>query len=285
MGSFKKFMTQTQNEGSLKDLLEPVPQSQKWHKEGNVFKHTQLVRGGLKLAVDIMKDAAANPNSAFSDLNMNLNQGDINLLRLGGWLHDIGKRSATTVRDRFDPWLAYQKYNEPVPTDAPIAAHDHEKEKHFEPMMQQLGRPWHDMHNQADPADKQDLWFLIRNHMSLRNGQWSRRLWSQLIDDNGKYKNDRKVKLLLVLVLMDKMGRYGDASPQFGFANGLEALKAMQFTADMIVAEKEKQARHHQTIEFSGPDEFVAYLKSKGVNPKAIKANVKNKYGIDYDIS
>ncbi len=254
-------------ENSLRDILKPVPQSPKWHKEGDVFKHTQLVRKGMEVAVSLLRDAAQDPNSAFSNLDMNLNPTDFNMLRMGGWLHDIGKRSATMIGGK--PWNP----NGPNDLSQKINAHGHEDEEHFEPMMQNLGQPWQNIHNNSNPADKEDLWYMIRNHMSLHD-LWSKRLWVELIDENGKYKNERRVKLLLILVLMDKMGRFGDESPQFGLANGLEALKSMQKTADMAKPKLNPKPKQ----EFNTPQDFIAYLKAKGVDQKVIDASVRNKF-------
>jgi hypothetical protein len=257
-------------EGTLKDMLKPVPQSPKWHKEGDVFKHTQLVRKGMEVAISLLKDASQDPNSAFSNLDMNLAASDVNMLKLGGWLHDIGKRSATTIGDK--PW------NPDGPNDLSqkINAIGHEDEEHFEPMMQKLGKPWQNMYQKSDLSDKNDLWYMIRNHMSL-NDLWSKRLWLDLIDENGKYKNERKVKLLLILVLMDKMGRYGEESPQFGLANGIQALRKMQNTADLVLKNNQKTQKAKQ--EFATPQDFIAYLKAKGVDQKVIDTSVKNKFG------
>ncbi len=265
--TFKSF-----EEGTLRDLLKPVPQSPKWHKEGDVFRHTQLVRKNMNVAISLLKDASQDPSSAFSNLDMNLIDSDINMLRLGGWLHDIGKRSATTIGDK--PWNPVG-FND---LSQKINAIGHEDEEHFEPMMQKLGKPWQDIHQKSDLSDKDDLWYMIRNHMSL-NDLWSKRLWVDLIDENGKYKNERKVKLLLILVLMDKMGRFGDESSQFGLANGLQALRKMQDTADLVFKNNQKNNQKTKQ-EFATPQDFIAYLKSKGVDQKVIDISVKKKFGL-----
>lgn len=71
------------------------------------------------------------------------------------------------------------------------------------------------MYEKTPQNTRDDLAFMIRHHMSLRkNNQEKRRFGdktaSKLVDPStGKYFNQRNVKLLLILMLMDKMGRYG----------------------------------------------------------------------------
>lgn len=253
---FKQFMIE---QSSLRKILEPIPQNPRYHKEGNVFKHTQLVRHNLEVAVELLDDASKMSDSAFSNLDLNLSLQDLNFLRLGGWLHDIGKASATALNDKGE-----------------IAAHDHEKEQHFEPMMQQLGPIWQKMYEKTSSEEKAILWFMIRNHMSLRNGIWSKRLHPELLDNNGKYKDERKVKLLLILVLMDQMGRYGTAEPTFGLANAIQTLNNMQATADLV-----KKSVRKPRPEFNSKQDFVDYLRAKGISDDEIARHTINKYGQD----
>lgn len=270
-----RIRNRTQNESSLRDLLQPVPQSPKWHKEGDVFSHTKLVRDGLDVAIGLIRDAIHSPQfSAFSDLDPNFTEEDRKLLRAGAWLHDVGKSSATTIdKDRWKPGMA-------APPDAKIQAIGHEHPRHFVKQGQTLGSPWQTMFQNAQTGDKRDLAFMITHHMSLRNGTFSKRVAKLILNPTtGKYINDRKVKLLLTLILMDQMGRYGTGEPQFGLANGIEALRQMQNTSDQILAQQ-KPARTAKPS-FDNPDTFRQFLQSKGLSDQAIEASVKKKFGME----
>ena len=262
----------TQNESSLRDLLQPVPQSPKWHKEGDVFAHTRLVRKGIDVAIGLIKDAIASPQfSAFSGLDPNFTDEDRNLLRIGGWMHDVGKSSATTAnKGKWSPGME-------VSPDDRIQAIGHEMPRHFVRQGQKLGAPWRGMFQNAQTGDKRDLAFMIANHMSLRNGTFGKRVAQQIIDPaTGKYKNERRIKLLLTLILMDQMGRFGTGEPQFGLANGIESLRQMQNTSDQIMAAQQKSQR--QKPQFETPDQFRAFLQNKGLNPQQIEDSVRKKF-------
>ncbi len=289
-GMMRKFADIPQNESSLRDILEPVPQSAKWHKEGNVFKHTQLVRKGLEVAIDLMKDAAADPNSAFSELDMNLSQEDINLLRSSAWMHDIGKAGATTVGNEKQPnsyvrGVPLSQYNKPIDVERDkISAVDHEKPRYFEPQMQNLGAgsSWHKMYDKVNAAQKDDMWFAIRGHMSLGSDGFNK-IKKDLVDaKTGKYINSRKIKLLLLLILMDQMGRYGTGESQFGLANGLRALQKMQATADKMKAEYD-QKNTRKPSPFDTPEALRAHLQSVGMSADDIEKNVARKFGESLD--
>jgi NEDD4-binding protein 2 len=284
-GMMRKFADIPQNESSLRDRLEPIPQSPKWHKEGNVFRHTQLVRKAMKVAIDLLTDAAADPSSAFSELDMNLTQEDINLLRSSAWMHDIGKAGATTIGDEKRPntyikGTPLDQYDQPVDIEKDkISAVGHEKPKYFEPQMQKLGSGsmWHKMYDKVNAAQKDDLWFAIQGHMSLGSNGFNK-IKNSLVDaKTGKYINDRKIKILLLLILMDQMGRFGDGESQFGLANGLQALKRMQYTADQMKADFDKR-NTKKANPFDTPEALRAHLQSVGMSPAEIEKNVARKF-------
>ncbi|NDD54148.1 hypothetical protein EBZ39_09775 [bacterium] len=89
--------------------------------------------------------------------------------------------------------------------------------------------------------------------------------------DNGRIRNDRKIKLLLVLMWADKMGR-GKAAD---LSDNILKLRA--------AAEKSRQNRaklSKQSRPFGGTEEdFRAMLRQRGLSEKDIDAAVTSKFG------
>ena len=193
MFGFKDFLI----ESSLKDLIGSVPQNQKWHGEGNVGVHTKLVQKQLNQAITTFQDLVRSPNSPLSEMNPEFTQEDRNLLRVAAWTHDLGKASSTTA-DGMD-WR-----NAP-PNPDKITSPKHEMPHHFNPNAQELlkSNMWRSIFDKVSFEDKKDLWFVIRNHMSLLEGGLSRKLLRRFIQPNGKYINNRRLKLLLTFILME----------------------------------------------------------------------------------
>jgi hypothetical protein len=260
--NFREFM-----ESSLRDQLN-VPQNPLHHPEGDVARHTYMVRTALPLAIKMLHARQSEyPDGPFSNLDFNFSSQDMNLLRLGGLLHDIGKGPALNPET--------------------LSAHGHEDDEMFEKGMSRLGTPWQMMYKNAAPADKDVLWFMIRHHMSLddRLGFGSR-LRREIIDENGKYRNDRRVKLLLVLMMMDRIGRGGSPdmsrsqARDFVFGNkepGDKRLNAMDKSSVAAKLQGDKEKFHRKPPAPNDPAIFVAMLKARNLDNSEIKKALKNK--------
>lgn len=188
--NFKEFM---KIESTIGDLLKSVPQNKKHHAEGDVFTHTRMVRSRLPMAINFVKnEQLKNPDSVFSNLDMNITPQEEKILKMAAWFHDIGKASATKVD------LDTGK----------ITAHAHEHPKHYMPQIEKLQGPLKDIYNSLSESDKDILHFIIDNHMSLNQETGlPKKLWTIIFDDDGKIKNEIKPKLLITLMIMDRTGR------------------------------------------------------------------------------
>lgn len=256
---------------TLRSLLKPVPQSPKWHSEGDVFVHTKMVRKQLNDAIEHFKQLTNNPNSPFSNLNPHLDEADINILRIGAWMHDVGKHSATTIEGK--PWKE-NPHGDPFQ----IKSIGHENPEHFEPMMQQLGNIWKTMYDHASQQDKDDLWYIIKHHMNLTRSGFSKRLIKELVDQNGKFINERKVKLLLILTLMDKSGRL-DISGDGGSHELPNVSNDMKLSAEKYYDQIRLKNKPPQI--WNSPLEFARFLHSKRQKIDDIKSAVFKKFGTE----
>lgn len=213
--NFKQFLLK---EVSLRQILKPVPQNPEHHAEGDVYTHTRMVRSRLPLALDFIKKDKEKPDSVFKNLDMNLSGSDMRILKLAAWFHDIGKASASKIGD-----------------DGKVKSYGHESPKHYMPMIDKLTGPIKEMYLSLSQDDMDTLHFVIDNHMSLqREIGFPKKLYNIMYDDNGIIRNERKPKLLVTFILMDRTGRLNGAD----FHSGISSFKDKQATSIMN-AEKE----------------------------------------------
>ena len=251
MKTFNQWVT----ESSLKQQL-LVPQNPVHHPEGSVFRHTMMVRASLKPAIELLKKKQAeDPTGPLSNLDLNFTTEDLNILRFAALLHDIGKGDALNPET--------------------LSAHGHENPKTFEKAMRRLSPIWHQMYEKANPQDRDDLWWAIKYHMSLKDnkGFENKALKKEILDQNGNYLPDRRIKLLLVLLLMDRMGRGGEKdfswsqAKQFAQSNidaANKGLGGIYTTSDLYrQASAQKATQTNKSLGIS-PEEIVQNLRQKG---------------------
>ena len=250
---------------SLRELLKVVPQSPIHHPEGNVFKHSRYVRQCLQEAHSMLVNANL---TCFDKIDFKLTDKDVNLLRIGAWMHDIGKISATTLNidNRHIP------FHIDLISCAELGrwqAIDHELPRHYKPMMRKLGEPWRQIWQASPLKDRKDLFFMINHHMALRGEGFSKRLSKRLIDEDGCYHNTRGIKLLVILIMMDRLGR----SIKFRIEEAFETLDAFQICA----TERTKPEKPASLPAPNDPLEFVQLLKNKPI--AVIKQAFQGKFG------
>jgi hypothetical protein len=263
--NFREFLEMS----SLRDIIDPVPQSPKHHAEGSVGNHTRMVRKQLYDAIHHFQDLVES-DPKFSNFSTFFNASDMNLLRLAAWMHDIGKASATTVNDQ--PWRPGMA----VGSNDTIKAISHENPWHFEPMMRQLGPTWKKMYDNSSQEDKDDLWFMIQNHMKLKDFGFTKRILPELLDTEGKFKNQRKIKLLLILIMMDQTGRM----KMGGIQDQLPTISSRMSSSAQAYQAAKRPVQPRTT--WDDPVSLAKHMLSKGVGIDRIKQALTGKFGREF---
>lgn len=245
------------------DTLKDIPQNLDHHPEGSVLNHVRLVRKSISAAAQEIRNLKSDPvlGDIFSDLDLDVSNEEMKILNVAAWLHDIGKYTATTVDG--------VHFSKAPNLDGKIQAIGHESPIHYRPQIERL--------SQLAPKELVDFYsshmeiinFLIERHMDFAQGGFGKAVVSNYFRD-GKLKNDRYIKLLLILMWADKMGR--GKTPDLA-GNTKKLLAASQKSREMH-ANMEKQSRP-----FSGGEgDFRAMLKARGLSDAAIDAAVKSKF-------
>ena len=184
-----------------KNILHGVPQEKKHHPEGDALAHTRLVRKAIPHAIEKLKDLQTNHSqlsNALSNLNFNISPEEFEILKISAWLHDIGKASSTTVGSL--PFLT------PVPLSGKIQAIGHQDAKHYMPQIEKLKSvappETFKLFKKHEPLIK----FIVDHHMDFTSGRFSKNFISEFFH-NGKIIDDPRIKLLLIIMWSDNMGR------------------------------------------------------------------------------
>lgn len=242
-----KFKNWLINESSLRDLLKPVPQNPKHHEEGNVYNHTRMVRKSLGIAKFLLsKESKIKP---FENIDFELNEKEEKILKICAWLHDIGKASATTIDGNH--WS--------LGGSGKVQAIGHDKPDHYQPMIDKINPIARKMLDNLTAQELSDVYFCIDNHMGLNNGLFSKRIMNLIIDADGNYKNETKIKLLLYLIVMDWCGRI--SGEKGGENGGTAAIQGFKNSAKEF-ENKNKRVK----ISIEDPIEFLKSLKGKKLN-------------------
>lgn len=252
------------NESSLRNILN-VPQNPKWHPEGKVSSHAFMVRKSIDKAINSLQEKKfLEPYGPFQNIDFNLNGSDLKLLKLASWLHDIGKG-------------ATYAYN----GDKGVTAYGHDNPEVYEKSMEKLGPAWKKMYNDGDPKEIEDLKFLISNHMKNQ----SKKLGRTLVDEKGKYINNRRVKLLLILWAMDRIGRGGeptyDRQQRIDFVNNntLGSNDILDKIYDLSKNSMPKpQIKQPKSNTNTDAPTMANMLKNKGLPYNTIKNALQNKF-------
>lgn len=243
------------------DALRDVPENPQHHPEGTTLKHVRLVRRAISAAAQELQNLKFAPvfGEILSDLDFSLSDDDMGVLTMAAWLHDVGKSTATTV--------------DGIPfRDAPnlsgkIQAINHEKPEHYDPQISKLISLAPSSTIRFYDSNRELINFLIERHMDFAHGGFPNRVISAHFDA-GKVKNERPIRLLLVLMWADKIGR-AKAPDLASNMNKLREAAAKSLKRPPV----KKQV-------FSGSEEeFRSMLKSKGLSDESIESAILAKFG------
>jgi len=245
-------------EASFRDLanlykskLAGVPQDPVHHKEGNVLIHSRMVRKSIKQAHTILSSYTGDLGNVLSLINFNLSPEELELLALATWSHDIGKVTATGVDD-----------------NGKIHARGHQDKNHFMPQLQDLEKVSTEKTKQLYYQNKDLVDWLIEHHMDFVSGSFGKSFIADNFD-NGRVKPTQRMKLLLILMWADQLGR-GTVS-----LSGNE--KALLTSAKTSLIRSNNIAK--QSKPFSGDAaSFVQLLRQRGLDNSVIKQSLKNKF-------
>jgi hypothetical protein len=159
---------------TLRDILRQIPQDAEFHPEGNVWTHTRAVRRALDEALALLPD-------------FQIDKVDRNLLRLAAWCHDLGKAHATIYRE--NRWIAP----------------GHEKPKHLNVVLRQLGDPWRGMWRAGSFEQRKTFLYLCTRHMAVSDARGIDARIMRALRSSNRLRS-RQAKLVIVLMVMDRLG-------------------------------------------------------------------------------
>lgn len=246
------------------DALRDVPENPEHHPEGTTLKHVKLVRRAISSAAEELQNLKS--GSAFSemlsDLDFRLTEDDFNVLVMAAWLHDVGKATATTVGG-----VPFRS----ATADGKIQAIGHERPEHYGPQVEKMLGLAPESTRRFYETNRELINFIIERHMDFSHGGFPNRVISDFFE-RGRLKNDRRIRLLLVLMWADKMGR-GKAPD---LAKNIDKLR---IASEKSVEMARRAERNSKGAFEGGEEEFRSMLKAKGLPDSAIENAVRSKFG------
>jgi hypothetical protein len=235
-----------------KSKLSGVSQDLEHHPEGDVLWHSRLVRGAIKQAALTLGGYTGELGSVLSLIDFSLNNQELEILALAAWGHDVGKVTATGVENgRIHAW-------------------GHQDRDHFEPQLRDLGSVASEKTRDLYLRNKDLVDFLILHHMDFASGSFGRAFVAENFD-GGRVKNTLRMKLLLILMWADKLGR--------GRVSLGSHERALLKSASMGAIRAGNIAK--QSGAFSGDAaSMVKMLRDRGQDDSVIRRSLANKYGL-----
>lgn len=251
-----------------KKALHGVPQDPGHHPEGDALIHSRLVRKAVPRAMQELQVAQTTPEhplyDILSQINFRLSPQEEQLVVLAAWLHDIGKSTATTIGG--EPWRQGG--------EGRIQAIGHQDKKHYLPQMQKL--------QSVAPPETVELYmqneelinWLIEHHMDFVGGQGFSRNFITDNFDGHRVQDSLRMRLLLILMWSDKMGRKPEDT----------ILASIEKNTQRLVRSSERGAQRQaniarQTPAFEGdPAQFAAMLKGRQMAPNQRFGALKGKF-------
>jgi hypothetical protein len=111
--------------------------------------------------------------------------------------------------------------------------------------------------------------------MDLKSTGFGKKLLSTLLDDNGKFLNERKIRLLLIIIMMDQSGRI-----DLEDLNSVHLDNISNLMIKSAVDFHNKRNYKPPVVEkpFEPPFYFVRRLKLKGLNDESLQKAFQGKF-------
>jgi len=197
---------------------------------------------------NLQRDPTLGP--ALSDINFSTSPEELKILSLSAWLHDIGKSTATTIGG--------QNWQTPGATGK-IQAIGHQDSKHYQPQIEKLRSFAPPETVQLYMQNKELINFIIDHHMAFTSGVgFSKGFLAQHFQD-GKVKNTPEMKILLILMWADKMGRKPEDTIAASIGKNVNNLAASVERSKAKFTNINKQSKTFD----GGPEEFAKILRGK----------------------
>lgn len=254
MSSFSKWLeTRRELAQAYTGTLSGVPQDPGHHPEGDALIHTRLVRKAIPKAVAELQNLQRDPvlGPALADIDFSITPQEEQILALSAWLHDIGKATATTIGGQ--PWQT------PGATGK-IQAIGHQDPEHYQPQLDKLKDIAPPETVQLYMQNKDLINFLIEHHMDFTSGAFGKQFISQNFQ-GGKVNNTPQMKLLLILMWSDKMGRKPEDTIAKAIGKNAAALTNSIEKSRVQMANAQKR----NAADARGPEELAADLRAKNV--------------------
>ena len=255
------------------DLLKNVPQDLEHHPEGDALTHIKLVRKAIPNAINRLNTLKSSPlfSDVLGDMDFTVNSEELQILYISAWLHDIGKATATTiggVNYDFLRQMDIQYQNSP----SRIKAIGHDSSPHYSPLIKSLEK--------FAPANTKALYeknktlidFIIDHHMQL--GKFPKSFIREHFN-NGKAVNTQKLKLLLILMWADKMGRTPDSVVK---AIGENERKLLDCAKESIKQKLSQEKTSTRQKSFNDPEAMIKQLVQNGLSKENIIKAVKGRF-------
>lgn len=257
------------------DLLRNVPQDSVHHPEGDALTHIKLVRKSIPQAIKALNDLKSVPpfSEILADIDFNVSPDELQILYISAWLHDIGKATATTIGGINYSFLRqmdilYQ--NDP----SKIKSIGHDNSSHYSPLIKGLEGIAPEKTKSLYLKNKDIIDFIIDHHMDLTLSGFSR----SFIKDhfyNGKVIPTKKIKLLLITIWADKMGRTPEVVKNSISKNEQNLIDSSKKSVEQKINAEKTSARSKS---FADPASMAIQLSKNGLSKEQIEKAVKGKF-------
>jgi hypothetical protein len=224
-------------------------------------------------AIEIMQEAQKRPGSSLADFDLNLTKEERDIVRAAAWLHDIGKFITTTITLEDGQVIPFSL--SAMALVGSIHAIGHEKPQNFKLACRALvGTMWETIWKHSRLGAQVDWLFAILHHMGVNHWDvkpgFGKRLSKRWMTAEGKYKPKRRVKLLMILILMDRLGRRIPNVRETAW----DAIASFESGAHAA----QRRINHPQSK--PAPTDPVQFLQRlKGKPPEVIQVAFKGKFG------